>query len=83
MDNSKNLESECKAVTDTKKRTSYNATNLNKMYKILFAFFLSFLFSCGSHKTTVVNHCKKGRHEAYRSQMKMERARRRASRWTK
>lgn len=30
MDNSKNLESECKVVTDTKKRTSYNATNMKK-----------------------------------------------------
>ena len=41
---------------------------------------LGFMFSCGYHKTTVINHCKKGHQAAYQSQKKMERARRRASR---
>ena len=50
------------------------------MNKLFVMFFLSFLFSCGSDKTVVVNHCKKGHQAAYKSQQKMERARRRASR---
>lgn len=50
------------------------------MNKLFVMFFLSFLFSCGSGKTTVVNHCKKGRQAAYESQKKMARTIRRASR---
>jgi hypothetical protein len=50
------------------------------MSKLVCVIFLSFLFSCGIGKTKPMNHCKKVQKEAYKSQQKMQRARRRASR---